>query len=40
MEFKIETTYKQKINYLAALFNLSYDDAERFYVVGMRELLK
>ena len=36
----IENNYKQKINSLAVLFNLSYDDAERFYVAGMRELLR
>ena len=36
----IEDNYKQKISSLAVLFNLSYDDAERFYVAGMRELLR
>ena len=36
----IENNYKQKIDRLALLFNLSYDDAERFYIAGMRELLR
>ena len=36
----IENDYKQKIDHLAALFNLSYGDAERFYAAGMRELLR
>ena len=36
----IENNYKQKINSLAVLFNLSYDEAERFYMAGMRELLR
>ena len=36
----MENNYKQNIARLALLFNLSYDDAERFYIAGMRELLR
>lgn len=40
MNVSIEKIYKQRIEELAKLFNLSYEDAERFFVAGMRELLK
>ena len=35
----IENIYKQKLEQLANLFNLTIEEAEKFYLAGIRELM-
>ena len=36
----VEEAYKQTIQNLSKLFNLTLEEAEKFFIAGLRELLK
>lgn len=36
----IENIYKKTIQNLTNLFNLTFEQAEKFFIAGLRELLK